>query len=273
MIPVLPHPGFSRQPDRLTSSVRMCCTLILVLAAWLPSACTRFSPADVQRDMAAEQVVARLIQTNTGLTRFKCVGKMILVDPGQPTQSFRAAMAGQLPDRLRIDLFSPFGGSTGTVASDGKNLFLVMHHSREYYKRRLGSGSLSRLVHLDVTVGDLLELMVGRIPMRADWPSRLTIDADERRSQLVFVDRRGRLRQRIRFDDQMQPVGSEWFDASQQPAYTLTLEGHQVADGFILPERIELHGPKGERVSMVLERYEADVELDQGLFVPARPRS
>jgi hypothetical protein len=51
--------------------------LILIVTAWLPSACTRFSPPDRQRDIPAEQMVAGLRQTNTGLTRFKCVAKII----------------------------------------------------------------------------------------------------------------------------------------------------------------------------------------------------
>ena len=120
-------------------------------------------------------MVAGMKLTNADLTRFKCVGKIIISGPKQPAQSFRAAMAGQLSDRLRIDLLAPFGGSAGTVSSDGKHLFLVMHPSREYYKSRLGSGSLEQMIQIDVSVGDLLELLVGRIPIDAEFSARLGV--------------------------------------------------------------------------------------------------
>ena len=253
--------------------------LILIIMAWLPTACTRFSAPDIQRDMVAEQMVARLRQTNASLTRFKCVGKLTLSGPNRPTQSFRAAMAGQLSDRLRIDMFAPFGGSAGTVSSDGKYLYLVMHPSREYYKRRFGSGSLHRMIQINVTVGDMLELLVGRIPMDAGFSAllmpdtRFIPDKDANQTHLVFVDRWGKTRQRITLDDAMHPVRSVWFDSSQHPAYTLTVTGQQVIDGFVLPSRIDLSAVSGDRVSVALDRYEANTCFDESLFIPAPPSS
>jgi hypothetical protein len=227
----------------------------------------------MQRDMAAEQMVAGLLHTNAELTRFKCVGKMTLSGPKPPAQSFRAAMAGQLSDRLRIDMFAPFGGSAGTVSSDGKHLFLVMHPSREYYKRRFSSGSLRHLIQISVTVGDLLELLVGRIPIDSELSARLTPDDNKVPHQLDLVDRWGRVRQRVSVDDSMHPVASVWFDSNQNPIYSLTLTGTQVIDGFVLPKRIDLSGASGERVSITLDRYEANARFDESMFILAPPPS
>ncbi len=259
--------------DRAPSMVRIGSAIILILAAGLPSACTRFSPPDIQRDMAAEQMVAGLRLTNADLTRFKCVGKIILSGPNQPAQTFRAALAGQLTDRLRIDMFAPFGGSAGTVSSDGKHLFLVMHPSREYYKRRFGIGSLEPVIQINVTVGDLLELLVGRIPMDTELLPRLGVDENEVQPHLVLVDRWGRTHQRVTVDDSMHPVASEWFDGHQKPVYSLTVSGTQIIDGFVLPKRIDLSGASGERVTVILDRYEANARFDDSLFVPAPPPS
>jgi len=243
--------------------------LILILAAWLPSACTHFSPPDIQLDMAAERVVDSLRQINAGLTRFKCVGKLTLSGPNRPAQSFRAAMAGQLADRLRIDMFAPFGGAAGTVSSDGKYLFLVMHPSGEYHKRRFGNGSLRRMIQINVTVGDLLELLMGRIPMDAGFSARLMPDEDEVQTDLVLVDRWGKTRQRITVDESLHPVQSVWFDSSQNPVYSLTVTGQQVLDGYVLPKRIDLSAASGERVSIVLDRYETNARFDESLFILA----
>ena len=247
--------------------------LILLVAAWLPSACTRFSPPDIQRDLAAEQMVAELRLINADLTRFKCIGKMVMSGPNQPDQSFRAAIAGQLPDRLRIDMLAPFGGSAGTVSSDGKHLFLVMHPSRKYYKSRLGSGSLEKMIQMDITVGDLLELLVGRIPMDAEFYARRASDENEAQPHLVLVDRWGRTRQRVTVDDSMRPLASVWFDDRQNPIYTLSVNGTQTLNGFVLPRRIDLSGPSGERVTVNLDRYEVDARFDESLFSLDPPSS
>lgn len=257
--------------DRFHSYLGGWPVLFLILAAWLPSACARFSPADIRRDMAAERMVAVLRSTNAELIRFKCVGKIVLTGPEQPAQSFRAAMAGQLTDRLRIDMFAPFGGSNGTVSSDGKHLFLAMPATREYHKRRFGSGSLQQVIHIKVTVGDLLELLVGRIPIDAGYSARLT--SDEASSHLELVDRWGRVRQRVTLDESMYPVGSVWFDGHQNPIYRLAVIGTQAIDGFVLPKRIDLSGASGERVSVTLDRYEANARFDESLFIPAPPSS
>jgi hypothetical protein len=247
--------------------------LILLMAAWFPSACARFSPPDIQRDPAAEQMVAGLKLTNADLTRFKCVGKIIMSAPKQPAQTFRAAMAGQLSDRLRIDMFAPFGGSAGTVSSDGKHLFLVMHPSREYYKRRFGGGSLEKMIQIDVSVGDLLELLVGRLPMDAEFSARLASDENDAQPHLILVDRWGRTRQRVTVDDSMHPVASVWFDSHQNPIYSMAVAGTQIIDGFVLPKRIDLSGASGERVSVTLDRYQPNARFDESLFTPPPPRS
>lgn len=260
-------------PDRLPANRIGWSALILILAAWLPSACTRFSAPDVQPDLAAEEIVAKLKQTNTGLARFKLVGKMILSGPNRPTQSLRSAMAGQLPDRLRIDMFAPFGGSAGTVSSDGKYLYLVMHPSREYHKRRFGKGNLRRMIQINVTVADLLEMLVGRIPMDSESSARLIPATDEFRTHLVMIDRWGKARQRITLDDRTRAVRSVWLDGRQNPAYTLVVTGQQTIDGFVLPKRIDLSAASGNRVSVTLDRYEANAHFDEDLFVVAPPAS
>ena len=260
-------------PDCYPSYVMSWSWLILILAAWLPTGCTRFSPPDIQLDMAAEGMVGGLRQTNTGLTRFKCIGKMSMSGPNRSPQSFRVAMAGQFSDRLRIDMFAPFGGSAGTVSSDGKYIFLVSLPSREYYKKHLGNGSLRRIIQIDITVGDLLEMLVGRIPVHAGLFARLVPDGDVTRTNLILIDRWGKTRQQITLDASRHPVRSVWFDSVQNPVYTLTLSGEQAIDGYVLPKRIDLSTASGDRVTVALERYEVNARLDEDLFVIAPPPS
>lgn len=257
-----------------TSSRSYLPAVVLLLCIWTALWGCAYGPrVEVPIDPDAEEMVARLKAINAGLTRFKCLGKMTLAVPGQPVQSFRAAMAGALKDRLRIDMFAPFGGSAGTFSSDGKHLFLVRHPSGETYKKRYGSGSLRRMLQIDVSVDDLLELMVGRIPIEGNRSARLKPVSEGDPAWLLFADEKGRTRQRIRVDANNKPLRSEWFDSSQRVTHTLTINGRQDVDGYDLPRRIDLTGGEGERITMVMERYNANVPLDDQLFVPLKPPS
>jgi hypothetical protein len=265
-------PVWQPLPGRL-AQWRGSMVLALVLTALLATACARFLAPDTQPDPAVERLVAGLQQTNAELNRFTCVGRLTLSGSNGPAQSFRAAMAGQLPDRFRIDMLSAFGGSAGTVASDGQHLFWAMHTSGEYHKRRLGDGNLRRLIHLNLSVGDLLEMLVGRIPMDRSRFPRAHPDADGVHTHLDWVDRWGQTRQRITLDETLHPVRAQWFDGGGDPAHRVVLSGRQTIDGFVLPRQIDLFGPLGEQVSLRLERYTANAPLDQTLFTPALRQS
>ena len=253
-------------PNHSPIRKRICLALMVMSMVWWPMACTKLFLADVQQDHAAEQILGQLRQTNANLTRFKCVGKITLTGRNQPTQSFRAAMAGQLADRLRIDMFSPFGGSAGTISSDGNFLYLVMPPSRDYIKKRAGSGSLKRLIRIDLSVNDLLELLMGRMPIKAGYTVQSEPTQNVALIDLVLIDRWGNTRQRITVDQSMRPVRFTCYDSNDHMIYSLTVSGRQVVDGFVLPERFDLSGSSGQRVSVSLFHYEANSHLSESLF-------
>jgi hypothetical protein len=263
----IPRKGFDLPVSPLSWTVSRV-VLGMMLLLWMATACTRLHAPEMQPDPEAERLVANLRRINADLVQFKCIGKIRLSRPDQPAQAFRAAVAGKLTDRLRIDVFAPFGGASGTVASDGKYLYFVSHRPREYHKRRFGHGSLRRFIKADLTVGDLLVLLVGRMPVHDGLYARMMDAGDTNNQEVRLVDERGKTRQRIVFDAAGRPVRSEWFDDSQRTMVTLRVSGEQVIDGYVLPTRIELAAASGQRISIILDRYEANAGLDAGLFVP-----
>jgi hypothetical protein len=242
---------------------------VLFTVLWALTACSRLSPYPVERDLAADRIVSGLKQINAGLEQFKCVGKMTLSGKDRSLQSFRAAMAGKLANQLRIDMFAPVGGSNGTFASDGRHLFLVIHASREYLKKRFGNGSLHRFLKIDVTVADLLTLLVGRIPIDDALLPRMGGGGDGRSFCVDLKDRGGKLRQRVFVDAFLIPVRSEWFDGQQKMTHAISLGEHKTIDGFRLPMRIDLIAASGGRLNMALERYEPNAGVSADLFAPA----
>jgi outer membrane lipoprotein-sorting protein len=244
--------------------------MVLVL---LLTGCARRTISDFPLDMAGERLADMLRQTNNGLLQFKSMGRISILRPKQPKQSFRAAIAGQLPDRLRIDLIAPYGGSAGTISSDGRYLYLVMHASGEYHKKCIGNGSLRRVIHMDITVAELLEFMMGRVPMVQNVRAQLFPGDSGEPARLTLIDRKGDPKQRITLNASMQhPITAQWLDRNLEPIFDVTLSGSLKNRGFTLPEQIRLASEHGEVVTVLLERYEANADINNSLFT-LRPLS
>lgn len=239
------------------------CMLTLVMA----TACSHLVSFSLPRDPAAEKIIDTIKQINIDIVQFKCIGKITISEPKQPVQSYRSAIAGQMNDHLRIDLFSPFGGAAGSIASDGNHLYLAMHASRKYYKKRFSNGSLYRFVKIDVTVGDLLALLVGRIPVDDErLAQRLPVE-DTDYPGVCLVDRRGKIRQKILLDTDGRPFRALWFDPHGKQMLALKISGRQIVDEFMLPKRIKLLAGSGQTVSIAIDSYQANASLDKTLFV------
>jgi hypothetical protein len=238
-----------------------------MVALVMATACSHLVSFPLPRDPDAEKIIDTIKQANIDLVQFKCIGKITVSEPMQPVQSYRSAIAGKMNDHLRIDLFAPFGGAAGSVASDGNHLYLAMHASRKYYKKRFSNGSLYRFVKIDITVEDLLELLIGRIPVDDDRLAQSLPVGDTDSTGVCLVDRRGKIRQKILLDTDGRPYRAIWFDQHGKQMLALKINGHQAIDGFILPKKIKLLADSGQTVSIVIDRYQANAFLDETLFV------
>lgn len=237
--------------------------LLIFLLLCTASGCTYLTPPPIIPDPNAEMLVAALKTVNVDLKQFKCVAKIGMLSPNQPVQAFRGALACQLPDRLRIDLFAPFGGTAASLSSDGDCLYIVLHGPRKYYKRSVGNGSLKRLIKIDFTIEGLLTLLVGRIPIDNGLIAQMATDSPGVR----LVDKRGRLRQRIALDTDGHPRNVIWYDSYNRQTLSCEMDGKQAIDGFTLPKKIVLVDASGIEVSVSISRYDVNTLFAPGLFV------
>jgi outer membrane lipoprotein-sorting protein len=251
-----------------SSKIILCILFSIVLAS-----CAIGTPQPDQWDIVAEKSLARAKQNNASLKRLKCIAKISLAHPGQPVRRFRAAIAGQLDDYLRIDMFAPFGGSAGTFSADGKHLFLVTHPSRDYYKKRFGKGSLHRFVQLDVTVSELLELLVGRIPANDFFSLRFIAGEGGKDDRLLLLDRWGNTEQRIFFDSNGRAHRGEWLDKEGNVTHSMALIGDRRINTFELPRQIELSNGQGGSATIILEKYDTNAVIDANIFTIHPPSS
>jgi hypothetical protein len=115
-------------------------------------------------------------------------------------------------------------------------------------------------------VAELLEMMVGRIPVEKAFRVRLIEEASEKDRILALVDRRGEVRQKIFMDSTGMPYRAEWFDPKGRLLHSLVRRGDQRINDFFLPQQIELSDVPGNHVLIRIERYEANATIEESLF-------
>lgn len=259
------------EPGTTSSSLPVLLFLLMLLL--MMSGCAFFSPpVPLPPDPVAEAIIRDLQETNAHLFQFKGIGQIRIFLPEEPVQVFRVAIAGQMTDHLRIDLLSPVGGSAATFSSNGRHVFLIRQTPPvEYHKKKARSGLLRRLTGIDIEVSDLLELIVGRIPVAPECTAHMAADGISSGEAVELVDKKGRVRQRIVVAADGKPVEAVWFDTGQKPVYTVHRLGEKNVSGFVFPQRIELFTPDEHRLVVSLDRYFPDAPMDVDLFNPPPP--
>ncbi len=240
--------------------------VVSILILCLPVACSHLAAPDIPKDVQAEKIVTGIVQGDSALTSFTCMAKIVLAMPDQPQRFFRVAIAGRQPKWLRMDLLTPFGGSSTTIASDGSHLFADIHSSGEFYERPIGRGDLSRFTGIDITVGELLDFLMGRIPVDKKYIARMVQGATMDPVQVELVDRRAIPRQRITLDEKYRPIRAQWLDEHGTPLRTLMFSGSMTIDGFVLPETIQLTAASQMGITLTIQRYNPNPAVSVGIF-------
>lgn len=80
--------------------------------------------------------------------------------------SGRLAWIAQRPDRLRLTIIDPGGRPAALLATNGERVWLDLRSEGKHYIKSARRFSLKRLIGIDVTLDDVIEVLLGGIPIR-----------------------------------------------------------------------------------------------------------
>ncbi len=213
---------------------------------------------------------ARLDAINLNLGTLKLIGRLDLAG-AQGQYTARVAWAMAPPDRLRIDLLAGLLPSA-SLASDGRHFYLRENNSGQVRSRTASNPSLEPILGLDVTVGDLLQIMAGRPPHLPNGKVRASILGTGEQTMLFFekpwgggvrvvVSSDGRELSRV---EMVAPDGS----LSWRVAYS----DYRSVPPYRLPAGIEI-ADESESCTLRVDRIWVDAPLDAGIFILTGPRN
>lgn len=170
---------------------RFSVVLLLVTLA----ACVR-PPARVLETFPGlqDELVRQAVSSGTRFENLKGLAKIKFKRAGR-TNSFSSAIVLEKPDKLRIDILSPFGATYVRAASDGDTLKLYLVAEGRFFSGSPAPENLARLTQFPIDITRMVDLMLYTLPLIAgevgpvavrDERYYLTIQDNDVTQELVF---------------------------------------------------------------------------------------
>jgi hypothetical protein len=189
-----------------------------------------------------------------------------------------------LPDKVRLDVVSPFGATISTLTSDGQRFNLLDLRAKEFLYGPANDCNLARFTQVPMPPHALVQLMRGEAPVLVHEPSSANIEWSGGH-YVIHIDSRHSARETI----ELVPLDEDWNKPfSQQrvkvqnvlveqlgaPLYSVELRGHRPSrtapprrdpDGIeppLPPSGPQCSAPVPTRLRIEVPQAEHDLMLD-----------
>lgn len=242
---------------------------ILVLWVFLFSGCTHLLPPP-QDDLSARRVLARLVDNNPGLTRFKALGH-IRMESADGNRSGRVAMAVVMPRKLRADWLNMMGQPLTSLVGDGETIRIWSAGDTKVYRLRQSPKALVKLIGIPLEIGDFQKILIGRPPL----PSHTAVQCKESLDGIEELSLKNRWRREvamIRVDRSTgRLLAMQVFDGHGRMQYETRWLQWRREGKYLLPVRIILESHSRDRLNLTVDRFWPDTEVPTSAFVLEAP--
>lgn len=178
--------------------------LLMLLLPLLLAACAvrPVAPPPGAPPASAALLLERLADSATAFASLEGVAK-VRINTEARTQSVTEVLFAEKPDRLRLETLSPFGQPLLVMATDGRQIDVLIPGEGKLYSDEVSLDRLQRLTRLPLQLTDLVHLLLYQVPVighehhsvapAADGETLLTLYAAEGRRQELRFDRLLRL--------------------------------------------------------------------------------
>ena len=214
------------------------------------------------------QLVTSLQRANETLRSYKGLGR-VKFSRSYAIQSARVVFAGDDTCKLRFELLGIYGQPITSIAYDGSWFYLAQHSENLFHKQRHSKGDLSQLITIPVKLGELNALLAGHVPMIK--PSSVQLYKTPENEGFRLVLKTGWLKHKqehIYILPDMKTVWKyEMFEKPNVLLYEAEIKHYRTYEGYWIPQHIEFIDKDKNSLSLEVERYWPNAEIDSSLFV------
>jgi hypothetical protein len=288
--------------DAASGSVRVesCLALVALASAGLVS-CGRPPPAS--RFPTGDAALARMHASQACSRGVSAEAKLDYIGPrGRLRGNVLYLMS--VPDRVRLDLFSPFGATLSTLTSDGERFTLLDPRQKRFFYGPANACNLARFTQVSLPPAVLVDLLRGEAPVLVHPEGSATIGWDGDRYVVSIASTRG-ASERVELEPLPQDLARPWSEQRVRvlkvhveqygvPLYTVELLDHEPAktaaprvdpDGLEppippsgpscdaeLPRRVHIEVPtEGHDLVLAVSDVSHNPPLPRGSFSQAEP--
>jgi len=264
-------------------------------------ACGRTPPASQFPD--AEAAIGRMRATYACNRGVSAEAKLDYIGPRGRARGNVLYIAA-VPDRLRLDLSSPFGAMISTVTSDGKNFTLMDLRERRFLYGPANACNLARFTQVSLPPAVLVDLFRGEAPVLVHDKTQTSVQWDGDRYVIRIASKNGAI-ERVELEPLAADFARPWAEQRVRvlgvsveqygvPLYRVSLDGHAPAptskprvdpDGIDppvpasgpvcaaeLPRRIHIEvPPEGHDLVLAVSEVSHNAPLPNGVFTQAQP--
>lgn len=245
---------------------------VAVLVALLVGAtgCTAARPARIPLpEVSASELQARLAERNEAIRALRSEATIAISSP-ERSGTARQFVIVERPDRLRVEVFSPFG-TVFALTTSGGDLAAWVREENKVYRGDASPENLSRWAGLDLEVADVVDVLLGGAPTRA--VESASVFPETVTGRLRLRQETGDGAQVVSFaGDTLLPVAVEELDADGVLLWRATFSSYREVGGVTLATRIGIELPASRQsVDVTLGDPEINPSLPPALFALPTP--
>lgn len=264
-----PHPLRSRRPASILARGRAAAALAAVLA--LAAGCAPKPPppaAALPAPLSARQILDSLAARRAAVHSLRAFARLSYSSP-EDSHKAKQLIAAERPDRLRLEVFSPFGAVFVLAAGHGTLAAWVRDEST-VYRGPASAANLYRYSGVDLPVETAVDIVFGTPPLADDPHSVVTAEPDGT-VEIWQEDNNGSARAAW-FSPALDLLRYERRDADGRVPLRATFADYAEVDGQRVATAIGIELPLDQRrLDLDLADVEVNPVLPDSLFVLDTP--
>ncbi len=229
--------------------------LVLTISVW--SAC---GPVPKPKDAysSSEDIIGAVKEKSKSAESFRIVGRVDHFGEKHRIQG-KAFFFSKLPDKLRIELVSPFNSPLNVLTVNEKEFALHDIREAKYMTGPAEPCNIARLIQIPLPSSDVIRILLGYSPImegksKVEWDTagfyRVTITDKDRVQKLEIGPDKNTL-----------PVFRSVLEDKEGIVFDITYSRHQTVSGVSVPHEIRVKMPR-EKADLLIRYNTGEVEFN-----------
>ncbi len=235
---------------------------LLILICAVAVACCRCGvPKPQDAYSSAPDLLGDVTDRRQQIRSFRMIGRIDSYGEDQRVAG-KIYVFGELPDRLRVELVSPFGSPLSVLTVDQKRFALHDHRQGRYLKGPADPCNIARLIRIPLPAPDVARVLIGHTPL-LDGP--VTIEWDRKGVYRLTIEESPAVQYLdIGPDRSTLPLYRSRLVGAAGEVFDMTYDRWKFVGSIAVPREIRVKMP-GEQIHLLV-RYDANgVELNVDL--------